>query len=159
MATPPAPKSGILLGRELSAAVVLFHQAIADRLGLSTTEWKCIDILVRSGPTTAKQLAELAGLTTGGVTGVVDRLERAGYVERLANPGDRRSVIINLHAGRLAEVNARTGPIFGALGAAMYKLSTQYSPAELEVIERFIVGMTDVLRAQTAELRKAGRSG
>src|SRR5256885_2954001 len=128
MANPQAPKSGILLGRELSAAVVLFHQAIADRLGLSTTEWKCIDILVRSGPTTAKQLAELAGLTTGGVTGVVDRLERAGYVERLANPDDRRSVIINLHAGRLAGGNAAVGPILRAPGAAMDEPATPYSP-------------------------------
>src|SRR2546423_13305828 len=117
MANPQAPKSGILLGRELSAAVVLFHQAIADRLGLSTTEWKSIDILLRSGPTTAKQLAELAGLTTGGVTGVVDRLERAGYVERPANPDDRRGVIINPHAGRLAGGQAGGGADFrGARG-------------------------------------------
>src|SRR5256885_13797239 len=86
MANPQAPKSGILLGRELSAAVVLFHQAIADRLGLSTTEWKCIDILVRSGPTTAKQLAELAGVTTRGGTRVRDRPQRAGHLERPANP-------------------------------------------------------------------------
>src|SRR2546421_6608771 len=150
MANPQAPKSGILLGRELSAAVVLFHQAIADRLGLSTTEWKCIDILLRSGPTTAKQLAELAGLTTGGVTGVVDRLERAGYVERLANPDDRRSVIIHLHAGRLPEGKAGAGPIVGALGAAMYKLATQYSPAELGGIEPGHVGVTEVLTPESS---------
>jgi DNA-binding MarR family transcriptional regulator len=157
MASPP-PKSGILLGRELSTAVVLFHQAVADTLGLSATEWKCIDVLVRSGPTTAKQLAELAGLTTGGVTGVVDRLERAGYVRREANPKDRRSVIIHPH--RIERINARAGPIFGALGQAMVELASRFSPEELEVVQRFLVGMTDVLRAQTTALRgSAGGDG
>jgi DNA-binding MarR family transcriptional regulator len=113
-------------------------------------------VLVRSGPVTAKRLAELAGLTTGGATGVIDRLERAGYVVREANPNDRRSVIIQPR--RLDEINAKVGPIFGALGAAMAGLASQFSPQELEVIQRFLQGMTQIMTAQTAALRaKSGR--
>jgi hypothetical protein len=156
MASPPT-NLGMLLGRELSAAVVMFHQAVADRLGLRATEWKCLDVLVRSGPTTAKQLAQLTGITTGGMTGVIDRLERAGYARRQANPDDRRSVII--HPRRIDEINAEVGPIFAALGQALFALSTQYAPHELEVIQRFVVGMTQVLRDQTAKLRQSEAEG
>ncbi|MGH2460296.1 MAG: MarR family winged helix-turn-helix transcriptional regulator, partial [Chloroflexota bacterium] len=86
MSSNPRNETGNLLGRELSTAVVLFHEAIAERLGMSATEWKCLDVLGRAGPITARELAEQTGLTTGAITGLVDRLERAGYVRRVPNP-------------------------------------------------------------------------
>ncbi|WP_392435861.1 MarR family transcriptional regulator [Chlorogloeopsis fritschii PCC 9212] len=73
-------------GRELSAATVLFHTAIAERLGLNTTDHKCADILAQTGAITAGELAERTGLTTGAITGVVDRLEKAGFVRRERDP-------------------------------------------------------------------------
>ena len=54
---------GALLGRELSTAVILFHQAVAERAGLTATDWKCLDLLDRMGPLTAGQLADEVGLT------------------------------------------------------------------------------------------------
>jgi predicted transcriptional regulator len=150
MSRPPA-NPGALLGRELSAAVVLFHEAIAERLGLSATEWKCMDLLARSGPVTAKQLAEGCGLSTGGVTGVVDRLEKAGYVRRQPNPEDRRSVLV--HPRRLPEINAKVGPIFASLGQAMFRVHSRYSPQQIELIMGYLAAVTEVLREQTRALR------
>src|SRR5438270_3489198 len=80
--------------RQLSAATILFHQAIADRLGLNVTDHKCLDILERTGPMTAGEMAQQTGLTTGAITGVIDRLEQAGFVRRAEDPNDRRRVII-----------------------------------------------------------------
>ena len=64
--------------RETSTVTILFHQAIADRLGMNVTDHKCAGILSRSGPITAGELARRTGLTTGAITGVIDRLEQAG---------------------------------------------------------------------------------
>src|SRR5262249_31217925 len=88
------PNSGEALGRALSTAVILFHEAVASRLGLGAAEWRCLDLLDREGPATAGRLAELSGFTTGAITGIVDRLEKAGYVRREPTPRDRRSVIV-----------------------------------------------------------------
>src|SRR5690349_23076125 len=85
----------VVLGRELSARTVLFHDAVASRIGLSATESKCLDIALRAnGPLTAGKLAEQTGLTTGAITGVLDRLERAGFIRREKDEADRRQVLI-----------------------------------------------------------------
>src|SRR5690349_3034857 len=80
--------------RQLATATVLFHQAIADRLGMHVTDHRCLDILLRSGSITAGELAQRTGLTTGAITGVIDRLEKAGFVQRAKDPADRRRVVI-----------------------------------------------------------------
>jgi DNA-binding MarR family transcriptional regulator len=81
----------VLLGRQFTSAVVIFHEAVGQLLGLSGVERKCLDILDRLGTVSAGRIAEHTGLTTGAVTGMIDRLTRAGYVERIPNPADRRS--------------------------------------------------------------------
>src|SRR6516165_10656801 len=81
-------------GRQLSAATIMFHQAVADRLGLNPTDHKCIDLLALKGLMTAGELADATGLTTGAITGVIDRLEGAGFVRREEDPNDRRRVIL-----------------------------------------------------------------
>src|SRR5580658_1343216 len=97
-------------GRELSNAVVLFHEKIAAHLGLNSAELKCLGLLDQHGPMTAGRLVELSRLTTGAITGVVDRLERAGYVRRERHPTDRRSVIVQ--PVKLGELKARVAPVF-----------------------------------------------
>src|SRR6185436_997645 len=95
------------LGREESARSVMFLQAVAGRLGLSATELKCLDLALRAGPgepLTAGRLAVLTGLTTGAVTGVVDRLEEGGFVRRERDPGDRRRVIVRLVSRGQADI-------------------------------------------------------
>src|SRR6185436_7386052 len=84
------------LGFRLSTATVLFHSAIADRLGVSVTDLKCYSILRQTGPITAGELGERLGLTTGAITGVIDRLEHVGLVHRARDPNDRRRVVLEL---------------------------------------------------------------
>src|SRR5580658_8109155 len=120
------------LGRELSAAVVLFHEAVASQLGMSATEWKCLSLLDRHGPVPASRLAQLSGFTTGAITGIVDRLERAGYARREAHPNDRRSVVVRSLG--LGELKSKIVPIFASLGRATAVLAGHYSQAELAAI-------------------------
>ena len=153
--TPPpssAPRQD-LVGRELSDAVIFFHEAIAANLGMSAAEWKCLGLIDQYGPSTASRLAELSGFTTGAITGVVDRLERAGYVRRAPHPTDRRSVIVEpLHLKGLKE---RIMPIFQSLGRAMAEVTGHYSPAELSAIARFVADTTETLRNETAKLKRS----
>ncbi len=146
----PAPD---LLGRELSTAVIFFHEAVAAHLGMGAAEWKCLGLLDQHGPSAASRLAELSGFTTGAITGIVDRLERGGYVRRQPHPTDRRSVIVQpLHVQELKE---RVVPIFQSLGRAMSEITGHFSARELTAIARFMTETTNVLRQETAKLKQA----
>src|SRR5262245_6590047 len=82
------------VGRKAGTATVLYQSAIAEKLGLSLTDLGCGEILSRTGSITAGELAALSGLTTGAITGVVDRLEKGGLARRVNDPNDRRRVMI-----------------------------------------------------------------
>jgi DNA-binding MarR family transcriptional regulator len=144
------------LGRELSTAMVLFHEALASRLGLNATEWRCLGLLDLHGKATAGQLAEWSGLTTGAITGIVNRLEAAGHVRREPNPEDGRSVI--LHPVRFAQLRAKVAPALASLGREMTKLSREYSQHELQAVESFLRGMSRILRVETEKVNR-GREG
>jgi DNA-binding MarR family transcriptional regulator len=145
---------GLLLGgRALSAATIMFHQAVADRLGLNPTDHKCADLLLTRGPLTAGELAELTGLTTGAITGVIDRLERGGFVRREDDPADRRRVIVRAVPKRLREI----GRLFEDLAARMAELCGRYTAEELAVILDYMTRCHDALHAATLALRRPGR--
>src|SRR6266567_8630524 len=109
------------LGRQLSQATVLFHAQIAEHVGLSATDHKCLDLAVQAErPLTAGQIADLSGLSTGAVTGVIDRLERAGFVRRVRDPHDRRKVLVEVSKGSLA----RYGDAYDGLWTALDKTMT-----------------------------------
>jgi len=80
--------------RRMSALSTLISHAIAERVGIHSTDMECLDVLLMSGPATAGQLAERTGLTTGAVTRLVDRLASRGLVRRREDPADRRRVIV-----------------------------------------------------------------
>ena len=146
--------SGIVLGREFSTSLVLFQEAIAARLGLNATDYRCLDVILRKGQMTAKALAEEARLTTGAITGIVDHLEKAGYVERLGNPVDRRSVIIRpiiTHKG----LERKLGDAMVSYRAAMSKLFGKYDADQTRAIVDFLREFVQVLKAQTSKLRDA----
>ncbi len=138
------------LGKELSSAVVFFHEAVAARLGMSAGEWRCYVLLGEHGSLTASRLAELSGFTSGAITGIVDRLERAGCVRRQPNPDDRRSII--LHPLRLAETKRRTDPIFNSLGRAMNAIAAGYSKKELAAIAGYLRQTIQALQTETRKL-------
>ncbi len=148
---------GEVTGRELSNAVVFFHEAVAAHLGMSMAEWKCLGLLSQHGPSAASRLAELSGFTTGAITGIVDRLERGGYVRREPHLTDRRSVII--HPLVVKKLQERVGPIFESLLSAMAAVADRYTAQELAAIATFFSETTEVLRAETAKLKWTRQGG
>ncbi len=137
-------------GRELSTQTVMFHSAIAERLGLSATDHKALDILMKTGPITAGQLAEFTGLTTGAITGVIDRLEKIGFVRRERDPNDRRQVIVQ---PLQEKAEYEIGPLFGSLSQAMTELYSRYSDQELAVILDCMTQSAKVLQKEITKLR------
>jgi DNA-binding MarR family transcriptional regulator len=71
-----------------------FDQAVADAIGINRTDLRCLDVIQREWPVPAGRLADQTGLTTGAITTVLDRLERAGYARRVRDPNDRRRVLV-----------------------------------------------------------------
>ena len=141
-------------GREWSTAAVMFHEAVAAHLGMSAAEWKCLGLLDQHGPSTAGRLAEWSGFTTGAITGIVDRLERAGHVRRERHATDRRSVIV--HPQALGDLKERVAPVFASLRRAMKSVTSRYTAAELAAIEDYLERVTQVLRQETSRLRTEG---
>jgi predicted transcriptional regulator len=152
----PELPHGERMGRELSDAIVFFHEAVAAHLGMSVAEWKCLGLLREHGSLAASRLAELSGFTTGAITGIVDRLENAGYVRREAHPTDRRSVIVQPQ--QMKDVQRRVGPIFQSLLNAMAAIAKHYTAAELEAIAGFFRETTTALHAEIAKLKKKKRA-
>lgn len=159
MSSPePTPQRDVVierfaaLGRQLSQATVFFHEQIAEHVGLSATDHKCLDLAVQAErPLTAGQIAELSGLSTGAVTGVIDRLERAGFVRRVRDPHDRRKVLVEVSRTSLT----RYGDAYDGLSAALRDALTGYSEGELKAIEGFVQAMVRTLRDEAEKL--AGR--
>ncbi|MBV8179180.1 MAG: MarR family transcriptional regulator [Mycobacterium sp.] len=92
--------------RQFIAGSILYNQQIADRVGLRLTDMQCINALELMGPSTPGELARFTGLTTGGVTVMLDRLERGGYLKREPNPRDRRSVLVHLNPTKVKKMQA-----------------------------------------------------
>jgi DNA-binding MarR family transcriptional regulator len=137
-------------GRDMGTAAIMFHQAVADCLGLNATDHKCLGLVHDAGEATAGDLAEWTGLTTGAVTGIIDRLERAGFVRRAEHPTDRRKVVVRVVPERLPEV----GRLFASLGESMSTLGARYSEAELRVIIDFLTLSAELFRHETRRLSK-----
>ena len=136
--------------RETSAQSVLFSQAVADHAGMNPADLESLDILVRHGPMTAGRLAELTGLTTGAITGLIDRLERRGYARRESHPTDRRSIIVR----PLAENAERDlAPSYDAMTQAMDELMSRYSDEDLATILDFITRAAAITAEQIIKLR------
>ncbi|SOB88508.1 MarR family winged helix-turn-helix transcriptional regulator [Streptomyces sp. 1331.2] len=135
-------------GRELSTAAVMFHAALAQLNGLSATEEKAIDLLLRHGPLTARELGEHSGLAPASVTGLVDRLQRKGFARRVPNPLDGRSVLIEA-----AEAPSEAlAPHFTQWTGALDALCERYSDTELAAIVDFLGSAAVLQREATARM-------
>jgi hypothetical protein len=139
------------LHRELATAVVTFQEAVARSVGMSAAERKCAGLLAERGQMTPGELAQETGLTTGAITGIVDRLSKAGYAARVAHPTDRRSVIVE--ARHKEQLMALMGPPFASLGVAMGRIDARYSEAERALILRHLADTIAVVREETARLQ------
>ena len=129
---------------------VMLSQAVAERLGINSTDLESMDFLNLYGPMTPGRMAELTGLSSGGVTRLIDRMERAGYVRREADPKDRRKVIIQptWDAGA-----SHVEPLFAGLARDMGALMHSHPPEELRVIRDFTHRWTEIMSEQIAWIR------
>lgn len=133
----------------ISGQSVLFSHALAGRLEMNPTDLECLGVLMASGPITAGRLSEETGLTTGAITGIVDRLEGHGHVQRERDKKDRRRVFIHVNHQSLA----RIAPLFESMEASMEQLCTRYSDAELRAILDFMQSATEITRTETFNMR------
>jgi DNA-binding MarR family transcriptional regulator len=142
--------------RMMSTQAIMLHQAIADSLSLNLTDYKCLDLIARFGPLTAGKLAEYSGLTTGAITGVIDRLETAGYAKRTDNPIDRRSVIVKLTWDEKRKKDYEE--TFHPLEKKMEGLVSRYTHKEVLLFTEFIQKTTDFLHEETSRLSAASQA-
>jgi DNA-binding MarR family transcriptional regulator len=138
----------VTAGRETSTAAVMFHSTLASLQGLNATDTKAIDVLDRHGPLTAGELATRTGLAPPSITGLVNRLEKKGFVRRVPDPVDRRRVRIERTPAALAAI----APLFADFIRRLDVLYATFTDDELAVILRFITEVTEEQRQATARL-------
>lgn len=93
--------------RRFIAAAIFFNSQVAEKVGLGMTDMQVIHMLRLNGPSTPSRLAAWTGLSSGGVTVALDRLEKGGYIRREPNPADRRSLLIVLKPQRTGRIHAQ----------------------------------------------------
>jgi len=137
--------------RRMSAQGVLLSAAVAERVGLSSSDLECLDFIVMAGdePITAGQLAAATGLTSGAITGLVDRLERAGFVRREPDLVDRRKVRV----APVATAIGRLGDYYTPLAQRTEALWARYSEEELRTILDFTRRSVAVAAEEAARIR------
>ncbi|MFJ6795183.1 MarR family winged helix-turn-helix transcriptional regulator [Streptomyces sp. NPDC091268] len=149
---PPATAGEALSRMDRYVALGLIgQQEVAQSLGLNVTDLTCLGHVLGAGdaPLTAGELAELTNLTTGAVTGVLNRLERAGYASRQPDPADRRRVRVVADPQAAARLFAVYEPFYARLGAVF----AQYTPDEIAVIADWFERATVEITAHLAQVR------
>jgi DNA-binding MarR family transcriptional regulator len=140
---------------ELRKAGDQLDEAVTLQFGLNRTDLRCLGILYRRGRVTAGELAEESGLTPGAITTVLDRLERGGYANRVADPADRRRVLV-VSTVATREIGAR---IQGEVELATRQLLEGREAAELTVIRDYLRGTRGVYEGQIAALTAEAAPG
>ncbi len=132
--------------RALSTDIDRLDHVAAGRYGLNRTDMRALDIVGRAGPLAPSGLAQLMGFTTGGVTTVIDRLERAGYARRQPDPADRRRQIVAITEA----TTFRDQEVFGSLIRQTAELLSAYTDEQLQLIDSFL-NRTQQLTASYAD--------
>jgi DNA-binding MarR family transcriptional regulator len=120
--------------RNVGAQSVLMSDAVAKLVGLNPTDLECLDLLGLAGATTAGRLASATGLTTGAMTAVIDRLERAGFARRVRDAEDRRCVLVEARPEKLRRIEMLYVPI----ARAVARLNEDYGDRQLAVIVDYL---------------------
>jgi len=136
------------LARQHSTAVVLFHHVVAERLGLGPTDHKCLDLLRERGAMAGSDLCAITGLTSGAITGVVARLELAGYLRREPDPRDGRKQIL-----RQALERSPIQDVIAPLRQDVAALLENFDTHQLTAIAEFLSRTTDLVYRHAALLR------
>lgn len=135
--------------RRLSTLSTLFAQSTADHLGMNLSDMLCLSIISGAGPMTLGQLASMMGLSTGSITGLVDRLERLDLVRRQRDVEDRRRIMIHLNPARSKEI----GQAFVPMLESRWQHLEQFTDDELGVISRYLSGSIESVAHATEAIR------
>lgn len=132
-------------GRRFSNVTLLFHELVAHKAGLAGADHKYLGILVEKGSMTAGELASVTGLTTGAITGVIDRLQERSLVRRERDKIDRRKVLVIPDEEKAQQM---LGPAFQRLQHKLEEVFNQFSESETEIIIQYL----DTVSAAMTEL-------
>jgi DNA-binding MarR family transcriptional regulator len=121
--------------RRFLAGGIFLNLKVAEDIGINATDLQCLNVLELQGSATPTELAGWSRLTTGGITVVLDRLEKAGYIRREPNPKDRRSTIIRPVMPAFAKLET----IYRSKAEGLAKALSSYNNSELETIVDFFV--------------------
>lgn len=136
--------------RELAASLDALTNAASPHAGLNRTDMRALDIINMQQGLTAGQLAGRLKLTTGAITGVLDRLERAGHARRTHDQEDRRRVVVQ----PTAEARRFGSVVFRQLGEELDQLLCQYSEHDRELVDEFLRSVTTLVSHRADELSR-----
>jgi DNA-binding MarR family transcriptional regulator len=134
--------------RELSIQLSLLNHHVGTRLDLKDVDLDCLDLINRHGPLSPSALARRAGLHPATMTGILDRLEHAGWIARDRDPSDRRAVLVKARRDR----NAELFRLYSGMNTSMDQLCAGYGDDQLELVADFLRRTTDAGRDATNEL-------
>jgi DNA-binding MarR family transcriptional regulator len=137
--------------RDMNAQVSLLNQQVRGHLDLKGADLECLDLIDQHGPLSPGELARRARLHPATVTGILDRLERGGWIHRERDPDDRRGVTVEAARDRLGEVLR----LYSGMNSAMDQICAEYADHELELLAGFLRRTAEAGAAAAAEL--AGR--
>jgi DNA-binding MarR family transcriptional regulator len=143
-------KRALTAVRDYGVNLTLFRNAVSEWAGVNVTDMECLRLLFLKGTATPTELAKHTGLTSGATTAMLDRLEKAGLIERRPNPNDRRGTLI-----AAAESSAqKAASWFESARNAQDKLISSYSEEELEIISDVFEKFTKLWDEEREKLRK-----
>ncbi|CAN5675828.1 MarR family transcriptional regulator [soil metagenome] len=134
--------------RELRMQLSLLNHRVGARLDLKDVDLDCLDLIARHGPVSPSAMARSAGLHPATMTGILDRLERGGWVARERDPADRRAVVVRVLRKRSAELVR----LYSGMNASVDEICAGYGEAELELLAGFLRRTADAGRGATDEL-------
>jgi DNA-binding MarR family transcriptional regulator len=138
--------------RELAIQLSLLNHQIGGKLDLRDVDLDCLDLIDREGPLTPSTLARLAGLHPATITGILDRLERGGWVNRERDPRDRRAVLVRARRERLPDLLR----LYAGMNRSMNQIYAGYSESQLEAIADFLERTAKAGRTATDQLSALG---
>ncbi len=139
------------LSQHYAFASIQMHEAIGRKAGLSGTDHKYLGFLIEKGQMTAGELAQLTGLTTGAVTGLIDRLEKKKYVKRKFAEDDRRKVLIEPNTKNIMSVFV---PLYKEFREKTEKLLSSFSDKETKIIESYFIQAIRIMEETTDRVNK-----
>jgi DNA-binding MarR family transcriptional regulator len=134
--------------RELSIQLSLLNHQVGAHADLKDVDLDCLDLINRHGPLSPSALARRAGIHPATMTGILDRLERGGWITRERDPDDRRAIAVRA----LRDRNAELFGLYSGMNSSMDRICAEYEESELELLADFLRRTTDAGRTATDEL-------